>query len=124
VSNHLPLLGIGMKNLADYLHNKGFKLGVYTDAGEYTCSSGERPYKIPGAFGHYEQDAATFASWGVDQVKMDWCNTKLANGTQLDPKIQYPQMTKALNKTGRPIWFAACEWVTLPDSLRIQLAGH
>jgi alpha-galactosidase len=98
-----------MKALADYVHSKGLKLGVYTDTGTYTCSSGERPYRIPGSYGHYEQDAATFASWGVDWVKMDWCNTNI-NGTQLDPRIQYPEMSRALNKTGRPIWFSACEW--------------
>jgi len=99
----------GMKALADWLHARGFKLGVYTDSGLYTCSSGGRSYPIPGSYGHYEQDANTFASWGVDLVKMDWCNT-VVNGTQLDPYIQYPQMSTALNATGRQIWFTSCEW--------------
>lgn len=100
----------GMKALADYLHQNGFRLGVYTDSGLYTCSSGGRSYRIPGSYGHYEQDAMTFASWGVDLLKMDWCNTLLPNGTQLDPFVQYPQMSAALNATGRPIYFTACEW--------------
>jgi len=99
----------GMKSVADYIHSKGLKYGLYTDAGLYTCSSGERPYKIPGSYGHYEQDAQTYASWGMDFVKMDWCNT-VVNGTQLKPEVQYPQMSTALNKTGRPIYFESCEW--------------
>jgi len=56
-----------MKALADYLHARGFKLGVYTDAGLQTCV-GNRP----GSYGHYQQDANTYASWGIDYVKMDW----------------------------------------------------
>eukprot|EP00054_Salpingoeca_dolichothecata_P037648 m.11586 g.11586 ORF g.11586 m.11586 type:complete len:414 (-) comp7758_c0_seq2:46-1287(-) len=99
----------GMKNLTDYLHARGFSFGLYTDAGVYTCSSGERPYKIPGSYGHYEQDANTYASWGVDGVKMDWCNTNI-NGSELHPETQYAQMSKALNATGRPFYFTSCEW--------------
>jgi len=99
----------GLVPVIQYVNSKGFKLGLYTDAGIYTCSQGGRSHKIPGSYGHYSQDAETYASWGVEYVKMDWCNTKI-NGTQLDPKEQYPQMTKALNKTGKPIFFNACEW--------------
>lgn len=94
----------GIKALADYIHSKGLKLGLYTDMGTETCVGGR-----PGSYGHYEQDAKTFASWGVDYVKADWCNTKI-NGTQLDPRVQYPQLSKALNMSGRPILFALCEW--------------
>jgi len=99
----------GMKYVADYLHSKGLKYGLYTDAGVNTCSQGERPFKIPGSYGHYAQDAQTFASWGMDYVKMDWCHTEI-NGTQLRPEIQYAQMSQALNATGRPIYFLSCEW--------------
>jgi len=99
----------GMQSLADYVHSKGLKLGLYTDAGLYTCSTGGRDHQIPGSYGHYQQDANTYASWGIDYVKMDWCNTNI-NGTQLDPRVQYPQMTKALNATDRPIFFSMCEW--------------
>eukprot|EP01116_Phalansterium_solitarium_P022260 TRINITY_DN7289_c0_g1_i1.p1 TRINITY_DN7289_c0_g1~~TRINITY_DN7289_c0_g1_i1.p1 ORF type:complete len:410 (-),score=-64.28 TRINITY_DN7289_c0_g1_i1:80-1309(-) len=99
----------GMKATADYLHAKGLKFGLYTCAGIYTCSSGGRNHSIPGSYGHYQQDANTYASWGMDLVKMDWCNTKI-NGTQLDPRVQYPEMSQALNATGWPILFSACEW--------------
>lgn len=92
-----------------YVNSKGLKFGVYTDAGVYTCSTGTRKHKIPGSFGHYSQDAATYASWNVEYVKMDWCNTKV-NGTQLDPHKQYSEMSAALNATGHPIFFNSCEW--------------
>ncbi len=59
----------GMKALADYIHSKGLKLGLYTDVGTETCKWGR-----PGAYGHYEQDANTLASWGVDFVKADNCH--------------------------------------------------
>jgi alpha-galactosidase len=91
------------------LHSLGLKLGLYTDAGLYTCSQGQRNHSIPGSYGHYLQDAATFASWGVDYVKMDWCNTNVS-GQPLKPELQYSQMSAALNGTGRPIFFESCEW--------------
>jgi len=69
----------------------------------------KRDHSIPGSYGHYVQDALTFASWGMDYVKMDWCWTEI-DGKQLDPKVVYPQMSKALNSTGRPIFFNFCEW--------------
>lgn len=100
----------GIRALADYMHARDLVLGLYTDAGEYTCSQGGRPHRIPGSFGHYEQDARTYAAWGVDMIKMDWCNTLLRNGTQLDPRWAYPTMARALNATGRRIVFSACEW--------------
>eukprot|EP00117_Sycon_ciliatum_P025328 scpid76498/ scgid21046/ Alpha-galactosidase; Alpha-D-galactoside galactohydrolase; Melibiase len=99
-------------NFADtirYVNSKGLKFGLYTDSGIYTCSTGTRDHKIPGSYGHYEQDANTYASWNVEYVKMDWCNTKV-NGTQLDPHKQYSQMSAALNATGKPIFFNSCEW--------------
>eukprot|EP01102_Stenamoeba_stenopodia_P020805 TRINITY_DN8243_c0_g1_i4.p1 TRINITY_DN8243_c0_g1~~TRINITY_DN8243_c0_g1_i4.p1 ORF type:complete len:439 (-),score=84.44 TRINITY_DN8243_c0_g1_i4:151-1410(-) len=99
----------GMAALADYIHSKGLYLGVYTDSGVYTCSDGGRPHKIPGSYGHYQQDADQFASWGIDYVKMDWCHTEV-NGTQLDPRVIYPEMSQSLNSTGRRIFFALCEW--------------
>ncbi|KAL8151340.1 hypothetical protein V2J09_021148 [Rumex salicifolius] len=58
----------GMKALADYVHSKGLKLGIYSDAGNLTCST-----KMPGSLHHEEQDAKTFASWGVDYLKFDNC---------------------------------------------------
>lgn len=63
----------GIPALAEYAHNRSLRLGVYTDSGVNTCSTGGRPFLIPGSYGYYQQDADTFASWGVDYLKMDWC---------------------------------------------------
>jgi alpha-galactosidase len=63
----------GIPTLIDWLHSKGFKFGLYTSAGNQTCSSGNRTYPIPGSRGHYGLDAQTFANWQVDYVKLDWC---------------------------------------------------
>ncbi|PIN10614.1 Alpha-D-galactosidase (melibiase) [Handroanthus impetiginosus] len=90
----------GIKALADYVHSKGLKLGIYSDAGTQTCSR-----QMPGSLGYEEQDAKTFASWGVDYLKYDNCNN---NG--ISPKQRYPLMTKALLNSGRPIFFSLCEW--------------
>ncbi|KAM7271147.1 hypothetical protein ACFE04_030361 [Oxalis oulophora] len=90
----------GIKALADYVHGKGLKLGIYGDAGYSTCSR-----KMPGSLGHEERDANTFASWGIDYLKYDNCDH---NGTK--PTVRYPVMTRALMKTGRPIFFSICEW--------------
>ncbi len=89
----------GIKSLADYVHNKGLKLGIYTDAGRMTCQ------KRPGSFDHEFQDARTYASWGVDYVKVDWC---FAEG--LDPEIQYGKFRDALAQSGRQIVFSICNW--------------
>jgi len=89
----------GMKALADYVHGKGLKFGIYTDAGTKTCQG------RPGTLGHEEQDARTFASWGVDYVKEDWC---YASG--LDAPTQYAKFRDALARSGRPIVFSICEW--------------
>ncbi|KAJ4844257.1 Alpha-galactosidase 2 [Turnera subulata] len=90
----------GIKALADYVHSKGLKLGIYSDAGSQTCSK-----QMPGSLGHEEQDAKTFASWGIDYLKYDNCNN---DGTS--PKERYPVMSKALLNSGRPIFFSLCEW--------------
>ena len=60
----------GIPALIDQLHAQGFKFGLYTSAGNQTCSSGGRPIKVPGSRGHYDLDVATFASWGVDYIKL------------------------------------------------------
>jgi len=90
----------GIKALADYVHSKALKLGIYSDAGFQTCAKAQ-----PGSLGHEEQDAKTFAAWGVDYLKYDNCN----NG-DIKPLERYPEMSKALMKTGRPIYFSLCEW--------------
>lgn len=89
----------GMKALADYVHSLGLKFGLYSDAGTATCAG------RPGSLGFEEQDAALYASWGVDYLKYDNCND---NHTQ--PQIRYPLMRDALNATGRPVYFSMCEW--------------
>eukprot|EP01116_Phalansterium_solitarium_P022797 TRINITY_DN7661_c2_g1_i1.p1 TRINITY_DN7661_c2_g1~~TRINITY_DN7661_c2_g1_i1.p1 ORF type:complete len:439 (+),score=160.98 TRINITY_DN7661_c2_g1_i1:1132-2448(+) len=94
----------GIKELVDWLHARNFKFGLYTSAGFQTCSSGGRPDPIPGSYGHYDQDAATFASWGVDYVKLDWCNTHFPNGSSMDPQLQTDLFWQAMNKTNVPMW--------------------
>ncbi|HXM93735.1 MAG TPA: glycoside hydrolase family 27 protein [Candidatus Dormibacteraeota bacterium] len=89
----------GMKALADYVHSKGLKLGLYTDAGTLTCA------KRPGSLNHEVQDAKTYAGWGIDYVKIDWC---AAEG--LDPEVQYGKFRDALAQSGRPIMFSICNW--------------
>ncbi|CAN1809115.1 unnamed protein product [Linum perenne] len=105
VSSGLAALGyqyinLGIKALADYVHSKGLKLGIYSDAGNLTCSKLQ-----PGSLGYEEQDAKTFASWGIDFLKYDNCHD---NG--LPPRVRYPVMSKALMNTGRSIFFSLCEW--------------
>ncbi|XP_010546252.1 PREDICTED: alpha-galactosidase 2 isoform X2 [Tarenaya hassleriana] len=90
----------GIKGLADYVHSKGLKLGIYSDAGTTTCST-----TMPGSLDHEEQDAKTFASWGVDYLKYDNC----AN-TGLNPRERYMKMGRALLNSGRSIFFSLCEW--------------
>jgi alpha-galactosidase len=89
----------GMKPLAEYVHSKGLKFGLYTDAGRQTCQ------RRPGTYGSEEIDARTFAEWGVDYVKEDWCNSE-----GLDSPTQYAKFRDALAKAGRPIVFSICEW--------------
>ncbi len=91
----------GIKALADYVHSKGLKFGIYSDAGARTCQN------RPGSRGHEFQDAAQYATWGVDYLKYDWCH-----GESLDARAAYETMSDALRATGRPIVFSICEWGT------------
>lgn len=97
----------GIKALADYVHSKGLKLGIYSDAGTYTCSK-----KMPGSLGHEEQDAQTFATWGIDYLKYDNCYNE-----GLKPIVRYPVMTRALMNTRRPIFHSLCEWGDMHPAL-------
>ncbi len=97
-TEHFPS---GIKALADYVHSKGLKFGIYSDAGEKTCAG------RPASRGHEFQDARQYAAWGVDYLKYDWCNTS----TQ-DARASYALMRDALNAAGRPIVFSMCEWGT------------
>jgi alpha-galactosidase len=89
----------GMKALGDYIHSKGLKFGIYSDAGTLTCQ------KRPGSRGYEFQDARQYAAWGVDYLKYDWCN----HSTQ-DSAASYSIMRDALAASGRPIVFSICEW--------------
>jgi alpha-galactosidase len=89
----------GMKALADYLHAKGLKLGIYSDAGWKTCGG------RPGSRGYEYQDALAYASWGIDYLKYDWCNTEALNA-----EGAYLTMGHALVAAGRPIVLSLCEW--------------
>lgn len=89
----------GMKALADYVHSKGLKLGIYSDAGTETCAG------YPGSRGYEYQDALQYAKWGIDYLKYDWCNTE-----NINPVGAYTTMRDALYKAGRPVVFSMCEW--------------
>jgi len=94
----------GMQALVDHVHSQGLKIGLYEDAGTATCAG------RPGSFGHYSQDAATFAAWGIDYLKIDWCNTP-----NLDPVTQYTQFAHALRDANSNIVISICDWgIALP----------
>ena len=103
----------GMKALADYVHGKGLKFGLYSDAGTATCQ------KRPGSKDHEEIDAKTYASWGVDYLKYDWCNTE-----GQDTRDAYGRMSRALRTSGRPIVFSICEWGSSKPWLWAPGVGH
>ena len=103
----------GMKALADYVHSKGLKFGLYSDAGTLTCQ------KRPGGRGYEFQDARQYAAWGVDYLKYDWCST----GTQ-NQQASYSIMRDALLKAGRPIVFSICEWGTSKPWLWARDVGN
>lgn len=89
----------GIKALARYVHARGLRLGIYLDAGSKTCA------QRAGSAGHDAQDARTVARWGVDFVKVDWCNTG-----SLFAQAIYARLRTALARTGRPIVFSICNW--------------
>ncbi len=91
----------GIKALADYIHSKGLKFGIYSDAGTKTCQG------RPGGRGYEFQDARQYAAWGVDYLKYDWCST-----TTQDAPSTYALMRAALDASGRRIVFSLCEWGT------------
>ena len=103
----------GMKSLADYVHAKGLKFGIYSDAGTLTCQ------KRPGSRGYEFQDARQYAAWGVDYLKYDWCSTSTQNA-----QASYSIMRDALLKAGRPIVFSICEWCTAKPWLWAKDVGN
>ena len=91
----------GMKALADYVHSKGLKLGIYSDAAQLTCGG------WTASLGFEEQDARTFASWGIDYLKYDYCNAPEDSATA---RHRYRTMANALQNSGRDIVLGICEW--------------
>lgn len=97
----------GMKELADYVHNKGLKLGLYGDHGSMTCTY--MKLAGSGSNGKEVQDANSFASWGVDYFKYDHCNLVTQNNWAAWQK-DYENMRDALAQCGRPIVYSICAW--------------
>lgn len=90
----------GIKYVADYVHDKGLKIGIYSCAGILTCAG------YPSSYDHEFEDARLFASWGIDYLKYDFCNFP----DNADCKNRYLTMSMALKSSGREILFAACNW--------------
>ena len=97
----------GIKALADYVHSKGLKFGIYSDAGTLTCGD------QPGSYGYEEKDAKMFAEWGIDYLKYDYCYCNdygSENNDYREAIARYKAMGDALKATGRPIVYSICEW--------------
>jgi len=103
----------GIKKLADYVHAKGLKFGLYSDAGALTCGG------RPGSAGHEFQDARQYAKWGVDYLKYDWCHTGTRNA-----EAAYTIMAKALRESGRDIVLSICEWGNNQPERWAPAIGH
>ena len=103
----------GIRALADYIHSKGLKFGLYSCAGTKTCQ------RRPGSRGYEFQDARQYAAWGVDYLKYDWCH----HGKQ-NAEASYALMRDALKQAGRPIVFSICEWGTNKPWLWAEDIGH
>lgn len=102
----------GMKALADYIHSKGLKFGIYSCDGYKTCAG------YPGSYGYEYIDAKTFADWGVDYLKYDNCNKPDVEG-----RLLYNRMSMALKASGRDIVFSACNWGTEDSDSWIRSVG-
>lgn len=103
----------GIKALADYVHARGLKLGIYSDCGTATCAG------RPGSLGHEYQDALQYARWEVDYLKEDWCNT-----ANINARGAYKLMSDALRAAGRPIFLSMCEWGSNKPWLWASEIGH
>lgn len=104
----------GMKALADYVHSKGMKLGIYSDAAQLTCAG------YTASLNFEEQDAKTFAAWGIDYLKYDYCHAPADSQTA---KVRYKKMADALRNSGRDIAFGICEWGDRQPWLWARAAG-
>jgi alpha-galactosidase len=104
----------GIKALADYVHARGIKLGIYSDAAQLTCAG------YTASLGFEQADAKTFASWGIDYLKYDYCGAPADSGTA---RIRYKKMADALRTCGRTIVLGVCEWGTRKPWLWAARAG-
>jgi len=104
----------GIKALADTVHSKGLKFGIYSDAADKTCAG------YPGSFGFEEQDARLWASWGVDFLKYDYCHAPSDQVTAIE---RYTRMGDALRGCGREILYSICEWGGRSPYLWARQAG-
>ena len=94
-----------MKALAEYVHSKDLKIGIYSSPGPQVCGG------YQGSYGHEEEDALTFVAWGYDYLKYDWCGARrVYQRTPADLQGAYQKMSEALAKPGRPIVFSLCEY--------------
>jgi alpha-galactosidase len=94
----------GMKSIGQYIHNAGLKFGIYTSIGRTTCEG------LPGSFDNEYLDAATFAEWGVDYVKIDWCTHRHLWWPLWNYKYRYQVMSDAIQRSGRDMVIALCNW--------------
>ena len=105
----------GIQPVADYVHSRGLKFGIYSCAGSHTCAG------KPASYGYEEIDAQTFAEWGVDFLKYDFCYAPPG----VDGPSLYQRMGQALRASGRPIVFSICEWGThKPWEWGARAGGH
>ncbi len=105
----------GIPALAEYVHSKGLKFGIYSCAGSHTCAG------KPASYGYELEDARTFADWGVDFLKYDFCYVPPG----ADGPMLYRRMGQALRSTGRPILFSMCEWgANKPWEWGASAGGH
>jgi alpha-galactosidase len=94
-----------MKSLADYVHGKGLKLGIYSSPGPFTCAGYE------GSFKHEAQDAKQYAAWGIDYLKYDWCSaSNVYDNGSMSQQAAYAIMGDALLKSGRKILYSLCQY--------------
>jgi alpha-galactosidase len=106
----------GIKALADYVHSKGLKIGIYSDAAEKTCAN------YPGSYGFEDQDAQLWASWEIDFLKYDYCHAPREQAEAID---RYARMGEALRQTGSEFLYSLCEWgFQAPHLWGRQVGGH
>ncbi len=106
-----------MKALADYVHSKGLKLGIYSSPGPTTCAG------YAGSYGHEKQDAKTFAAWGIDLLKYDWCSAPKVYKDS-EARFVYQKMGNILLASGRPIVFSLCRGVSKDAEWASKVGGN